>query len=67
MWEYLVLFLIAVLTVVYLYFTRNFGKFKEHGIYEHDPAFPLGCSELNRTLMGKDGGVIEFSKMLYDK
>ena len=67
MWEYIVLFLIAVLTVVYLYFTRNFGKFKEHGIYEHDPAFPLGSSEMNQAMMGKGGGFIEFSKKIYDK
>ena len=67
MWEYLVLFLIAVLTVVYLYFTRNFGKFQQHGIYENAPAFPMGCSEMNRAMMGMDGGFIEFSKKIYDK
>ena len=67
MWEYLVLFLIAVLTVIYLYFTRNFGKFQQHGIFEHDTAFPLGCTEMNNAMMGKDGGAIEASRKIYDK
>ena len=67
MWEYLVLSLIGILTVVYLYFTRNFGKFQQHGIFEHTPAFPLGCSEMNRAMMGMDGGFVGFSKNIYDK
>ena len=66
MWVNVLLFLVAVLTAVYFYLTRNFGWFRAHGIHEHDPAFPFGCSEMNQATLGKINA-IRISKGIYDK
>ena len=53
MWMNVFLFLVAAATAAYFYITRKFGWFKARGVYEHDPAFPFGCHEVNQTMMGK--------------
>ena len=66
MWVNVLLFLIAVATAAYFYLTRNFGCFKKHGVYEHDPAFPFGCPEVHQSMMGK----VNFARLtglIYDK
>ena len=60
MWVNVLLFLVAVATAAYFYLTRNFGWFESRGIYEHDTALPMGCSEANQLMMGR----LSFFRML---
>ena len=53
MWANVLLFLVAVVTAVYFYLTKNVGWFKARGVCEHDAALPFGCPEVKQVVMGQ--------------